>query len=597
MPTAVRELLTRRLARLSDATREVLTTAAIVGCRFDADLLLATTTRDEETVLDALDEGVRAQVLTACAPDGPTVFEFTHGLLADVLRRSGNPLRMRRIHERVARLLASRPASAPADIATHFDRAGCGPEALSHAMRAADRAMTVYAYDAAATCLTLAARHTSTTVEHAEVAWRQATLDETVGRYEDAERQCEALLTDHGAGATEIGVARKARRMVQRLRLLRGAPAAEVCANCQQLYEAALAADDQAESVALLMMLSQVHSRLGNDAEAERTANMAVSVARSLGDTALLADAIMREGSAVLTTAPADTVRHYRQALDLFTQRHDRRGQLRCQINIGVACDRAGNHPAAELAYATALEIGREVKATDLTALASMNLGVLLMKLGRFGEATHRFEETLRSATAAHHEPHRLGALYNLAHLARERGDPAGATELYGAAIQLACQLGQLDIHVGATCGIGLAELALGHLAAARAQLQAAQAILNGRQQWFQGRELLVALEVRLQHAAGATDDALRTLRETLAVADRFDSYATVWLAAECAAAVQTADTAPDEWQEIIARYTVHARALGYAPLLDRLAGTPPDQRGPEGGLVNDGTPTGRVAA
>lgn len=597
MPTAVRELLTRRLARLSDATREVLTTAALVGCRFDADLVLATTTRDEETVLDALDEGVRAQVLTACGPDGPTTYEFTHGLLADVLRRSGNPLRMRRIHERVARLLASRPASAPADIAAHFDQAGCGPEALSHAVRAADRAITVYAYDAAATCLTLAARHTVTPVEHAEVAWRRAALAETVGHYEEAERHCEALLANHGAGAAEIGVARKARRMVQRLRLLRGAPAAEVRASCQQLYEAALAADDHAESVALLMMLSQVHSRLGNDAEAERTANTAVTVARKLGDTALLADAIMRQGSAVLTTAPADTVRHYREALDLFRQRQDRRGQLRCQINIGVACDRAGNHPAAELAYATALEIGREVKAADLAALASMNLGVLLMKLGRFGEATQRFEETLRSASAAHHEPHRLGALYNLAHLARERGDPAGATELYGAAIQLARQLGQLDIHAGATCGIGLADLDLGNLPSARAQLQAAQAILDGRQQWFQGRELFVALGVRLQLAAGATDEALRTLCDTLAVADRIDSYAAVWLAAECAAAVRSGATPPDRWHEVNARYTVHARALGYAPLQDRLVGTPPDERVQEGGLGDSGTPTGRFAA
>ncbi|MFO0327667.1 MAG: MupA/Atu3671 family FMN-dependent luciferase-like monooxygenase [Gemmatimonadota bacterium] len=597
MPTAVRELLTRRLARLSDATREVLTAAAIVGTRFDADLLLATTTRDEGTVLEALDEGVRVQVLTSGAPDSPTTYEFTHGLLADVLRRSGNPLRMRRMHERVARLLAARPTSAPADIATHFDQAGCGPEALSQAVCAADRAMSVYAYDAAATCLTLASRHTVTPVEHADVVWRQAMLDETVGRYEKAERHCEALLTEHGAGATAIGVTRKARRMVQRLRLLRGASAAEVGISCQQLYEAALAADDHAESVALLMMLSQVHGRLGNDAEAERTASTAVSVARSLGDTALLADAIMREGSAMLTTAPADTVRHYRQALDLFTQRHDRRGQLRCQINIGVACDRAGNHPAAELAYASALDIGREVQAADLTALASMNLGVLLMKLGRFTEASQRFEDTLRSASAAHHEPHRLGALYNLAHLARERGDPAGATERYGAAIRLARQLGQLDIHVGATCGIGLAELALGRLASARAQLQAAQSILDGRPQWFQGRELFVALGVRLQLAAGATDNAVRTLCDTLAVADGFDSYAAVWLAAECAAAVRAVGGPPDRWHAVNARYTVHARALGYAPLLDRLAGTTPEHRMPEGGLADGEAPSGRFAA
>jgi len=95
----------------------------------------------------------------------------------------------------------------------------------------------------------------------------------------------------------------------------------------------------------------------------------------------------------VLEIDPADAVPHYRRALDAFTRLGDRYGQLRCQINIGVACDRAGNNPAAEVSYATALAIGRDIRASNLAAVASLNLGVLLLKTGRFDVAHERFDE------------------------------------------------------------------------------------------------------------------------------------------------------------------------------------------------------------
>ena len=338
---------------------------------------------------------------------------------------------------------------------------------------------------------------------------------------------------------------------------------------CESLLAESRAAGDRHETVALLTMLSQVKARLGESAVAERLAREAIAEAVQTSDALLNADAVMRLGSTLLLSAPADAVAHYRQALDIFTRLDDRRGQLRCHINVGVACDRAGNHPAAELSYATALELGREVKAADLTALASMNLGVLLLKTGRFAEARQRFDETLRLQASVNNEPHRLSALYNLAHLARERGDAAGATELYGACVTLAQRLGQLDVHAGALCGIGLAELTLGQFAAATAQLTAAIELLSGREvRWFQGRELLEALEIRLLAGRGDHARASVRLMETLEAAERHDPYAAVWLAAECAGSLRgTSGT----WQELARRYAVHARALGYAPLLARL--------------------------
>jgi tetratricopeptide (TPR) repeat protein len=323
--------------------------------------------------------------------------------------------------------------------------------------------------------------------------------------------------------------------------------------------------------VPLLTMISHVHARLGDGAAAERLAREAIAEAEQTGDSALIADALMRLGSTLLLAAPGDAVPHYRKALDLFTRLDDRRGQLRCHINVGVACDRAGDHVGAETSYATALDIGREVKAADLTALASMNLGVLLMKTGRFAEARQRYEETLRLYTSINNEPNRMTTLYNLANLARERGDAAGATELFGAARTLAERLGQLDVHVGAICGLGLAELTLGQHASAAAHAEAAGELLVGREgAWFQGRELLEALGIRLMLERGQREAAVERLRAALSEAERHDQYAPVWLAAECAAPLRAGRVAP---QALLEKYATQASALGYAPLFRRLRG------------------------
>ena len=199
-----------------------------------------------------------------------------------------------------------------------------------------------------------------------------------------------------------------------------------------------------------------------------------------------------------------------------------------------------------------------------------MNLGVLLLKTGRFAEARHRLDETLRIYASVNNEPLRLSALYNVAHLSRERGDAAGATELYAATVALAQQLGQLDVHVGALCGIGLADLALGHFASAVARLNESEALLSGRESnWFQGRELLEALHVRVLSGRGDRRSAAERLFAGLCAAEKHDQYATVWLAAECAGELEGVGA---EWDAMARKYAVQARAHGYAPLVQRLS-------------------------
>ena len=407
--------------------------------------------------------------------------------------------------------------------------------------------------------------------EMADVEWRTAQIAEIRGRVSDAERACDAVLTTFASGAAELGVLRAARRMRERLRLHRGAPAAQVADACGALLADARAAGADEEIVPLLIMISTAHGRLGDGSAAARIAREASDEAARLHNLPLEADAAMRLGSTEVGASPADAVPHYRRALDIFTRLENRYGQLRSHINIGVAYDRAGNSPGAEVSYAMALSIGRDIRATDLTGIASLNLGVLLLKTGRFDRAQERFDEARELFTTIANEPFRLAALYNLANVARERGDPAGALELYAASVALAETLGHADVHAGALAGAGLAELDLGAVRGARAHQDAVGALIAGRTDvWFEGRELCEALCIRLAAHDGSDPAVVDLLLGALDRAERHNQYAAIWLGAECAAVLRTAGPVAEA---SLHRYLVHARALGYEPLIARLRG------------------------
>ncbi|AHG90238.1 diguanylate cyclase [Gemmatirosa kalamazoonensis] len=574
IPVAVEDLLTRRLDRLSDDARRILTVAAVIGREFDAEVLVEATEGTEDAVLDALDAGMEAAVLKQAGTHDGTRYGFAHALLVDALRRGVNPLRLRRTHERVARVLADRNPDAVSEIALHYDRAGCAEPAFHAAMAAGARAAAVYAHEQAAVFFELAAKHAPAPADAAAAEWEQARLADSRARYAEVETRCARLATELVEGAADAGLLRPARRLRENARLLRGDDAAGVRGRAETLLADAESAGDEVETVELLGLLSQSYSRVGDAEAAERVAAEGVRVAESLGKQRLLAQLVMRLGTAQITHRPSDAVRHFRRALEIYAALDDVRGQLRCHINTGVANDRAENQPAAETSYAAALELARRVKAPDMAGGASLNLGVLLMKTGRYERAAACFDEALRHFTAIENEPLRLAAIYNQANLSRERGDTVAAVPLYERAASLAAAMGQLDVHAGALSGLALTQLELGARASAEARCGEVAALLASRDGWwFQGAELYEALQVRLT-AEREPEAAFARLSKAVERAAALDGYAAAWLLATCARPLVAAGPAMRAALEPLAqRHLVRVRARGYAPLLERFAG------------------------
>ena len=565
LPVAVSDLIARRLEKLSPDSRALLTSAAVLGRVFEVDLLVATGAGSEDEVLDAVDDGVAASVLGALE-DGER-FSFTHALLVDALLAGANPRRLRRAHEKAAAALEQRRPEAIDEIAAHYARSGNSAQAYRYLMLAGARAMALYAHDEAARFYEAARPHAEQPEQQAEVRRRLVNVLEAAGRYADAEQLVEEVLADAGDPVCRIA----ARRQRERLRAAQDEPPNDTLAACHTLLAQAEELGAETEAIALLTMISQAHGRLGDTGAAETIARDCVERASRTDDRRLLAESLVRLGTTLLERDPAEARASYARAHEIFEQVADRRGQARCQMNTGIALSRTGDAGEAEAAIALAFGTARSAHALDVAGLASLNLGVMGMKAGRFDVAAARFTEALRVFTQIHSAPLQLATLYNMAHLSRETQELARAAERYAEAAATARGIGYSDVEIGATAGHGLVAVAGGDTVQALALAETVEQLVRGRgDAWFQGRELVEALRVHAAVLAGHTVEAAAVFEAAVELAERHDVYGASWLVAECARALAGAGVAG--LGAIIARHAPRADALGYSPLSARYA-------------------------
>lgn len=148
------ESICRHVDSLSEAARELLTVAAVLGREFELARLLVVADLPQRAVFDRLDEAAQARVLVK-GKDG--AWRFSHALVRDVLyKKLSSAERVSRHRTIGARLLAHYGADADghaAELARHFARAlpaGDPAVAIDFSTRAARQAAGIGSHRAAA---------------------------------------------------------------------------------------------------------------------------------------------------------------------------------------------------------------------------------------------------------------------------------------------------------------------------------------------------------------------------------------------------------------------------------------------------------------
>ena len=144
-PHRLRDALTATWHRLDPVARELSRILAVGGRPVERQVLSAVAAAhgiEAAAVGPALAAGTAQGVLEA---DHAGWWWFRHPLLADVLYEGIPPEAAVRSHATFAAILASRPASAAADLAVHHERAGNHDEAFTWSLQAAAAAAAVHA--------------------------------------------------------------------------------------------------------------------------------------------------------------------------------------------------------------------------------------------------------------------------------------------------------------------------------------------------------------------------------------------------------------------------------------------------------------------
>ncbi|MGH9036966.1 MAG: ATP-binding protein, partial [Acidimicrobiia bacterium] len=156
IPEGVRDVVGRRLSRLSEAAQQVLRVASIIGLEFEPAVVGVAGDIGESSLFSALEEAVGARLVSE-VPGGGSRYRFAHALVRATLYDEITAARREALHGRVAETIESVHAGALDDylpaLSHHWARAPvhvtATGKAVHYTRRAGDRALAQLAHDEA----------------------------------------------------------------------------------------------------------------------------------------------------------------------------------------------------------------------------------------------------------------------------------------------------------------------------------------------------------------------------------------------------------------------------------------------------------------
>jgi AAA ATPase domain len=314
VPVAVREVITRRVSRLSAGAADLLTVASVAGTELLPDVLAEVTAASLPSVTGLVEEATAAGVVST----GSGATRFAHDLYRESIYASVPPGRRLELHHAVATALVHRHERGavvfPAELARHFIAAvpvaGVQP-ALRWARAAADADRNRFAFaEAAAHLARLRAAATGagarlTDTELVDVLTAEADLrlragDATLARQllDDAWNRAGGTGEPDRIGAVALGLDRIGARFAM--------PRTDLVAALDRALRALAGTGTAVEAQVTAALARQLQHSVPKDRpRAGPLAERAVAIARTLDDPATLASCLLAQHDALWTPGTA----------------------------------------------------------------------------------------------------------------------------------------------------------------------------------------------------------------------------------------------------------------------------------------------------
>jgi class 3 adenylate cyclase len=410
IPEGVRDVVGHRLSRLAETTNQILRVAAVVGSEFELPVVQEAGPFDEEVLLSALEEATGTRLVIEASP---THYRFGHALVRATLYDDLTAARRVALHRRVAEAIEICHEDALDDylpaLAHHWARATAPAadtaRAVDYATRAGDRAMAQLAHDEAVAYYRQAlelgeAAGAAADKQHCELMISLGAAQRRAG--DPAHRD---TLLDAGRLAQQLGNANLVARAAlanQRVLFSRvGAVDRERVSALEAALEAVGPSDSPERARVLAALASELHFA-GDERRRVELGREALAIARRLGDTSALADALVALWFAILDPAAADERSQLAGELAGIAERI---GDPVLEFHAGfirfLTGSEQGDMAAADLGLATCVRVAEEVGQPVLRWRAAYLQGHRAYVDGHLDETERWAKEVLRLGEAA----------------------------------------------------------------------------------------------------------------------------------------------------------------------------------------------------
>ena len=547
IPERLRNVIVKRIARLSDKTREMLGRASVLGVRFPFALLAALTDASEDELLDLVDEAIRARILEEVSGQGGSELKFSQNIIVTVLYESLSNLRRNRLHlkaaEAIQRIDGEDGPGTHERLAYHYDRAQQYRKAIDYYGKAGRHAIRSVIPRSARQFIQRIMellRKVDLPGEEVEVLESDALLlraqtyemtgnmDLALADYREqfasAQRRSDAR--QQGRGLLNIG----------RIQVLTGSLNEALESFQKSLEYVPESPENETERLFIAANLAQVWLNLGNF----RRASELFATLRDKADPVDAPVAAMCESNLGMACY---YLGDYDRALEVLEQsigRYRTLGEqhqiLKVMINIaGIHMARGDTAKALE-SNRESLRIARKIGDIYHIAIIQGNLALIYQEQGEYCPAATSLRESLDIARGIGDRAGTAIALINTANLLLEMGDRQAPATHYRSAIEIAEETGEKWILAFSLSFLGEYHMATDEMGLARGYLQSALDV--SRRIGMQALEIQVSanlslIESRIGSEAAALEKGHDTLERAMNLGDSDAILKTRWRLAE----------------------------------------------------------------
>ena len=403
IPQSVRDVIARRLRRLSDECFRLLTLASVLGREFSLGVLARAAGVSEDDVLDTLDEAMLERVVTD-VPGVPSELRFAHVLIRDTLYEDLTTARRIRLHRQAVQALEELygevSSSALAELAHHSIAGSDFERGVRYARGAGDRALELLAYEEAA-------RLYKTALETLELS-----------QPEDDRTRCELLLALGDAQGKAGNTPEAKETLLAAADLARSAGLPEHLGRAAlgyggrfpwlragndrrlvPLLEEALAGLGDEESQLRVRLLARLAGALRDQPSLEPRSSLsreAVAIARRLGDSDTLGYALVSLATATWSPEIEEVVPYVEEVKKLAEETGDPERMFQWGWLRHIICMNLGDIASAEEIAVTHSALARELQQRSQQWYSAVMRSLIPLIRGEFAEAEQLADEALQ---------------------------------------------------------------------------------------------------------------------------------------------------------------------------------------------------------